>query len=280
MLTNYLHDDDQPASINALVGGWLNGRDEFDDYLELDSSHMTEAEKSRHLARFRAAVTEELLAAAGARSRRHDPRFAKTHEVYRLPNGPPRFPCDGKVVYLMRNPLDVAVSYAHHLNQPIAPTIQLMNSWRAYEGFDPNGTHDRPSEPMTTWSNHASSWIEQAELAVHVVCYEDLLADPCAGFGAIVRFAGLGLDDARLDRAIEHSAFRRLQAQEAECGFNEKQPTAPSFFRAGTAGSWRGKLTPEQVREIIEAHGHVMERFDYLREAQRFLDTASACRPT
>ena len=275
VLTNCLRDDGQPASINALVGAWLHGRDEFDDYLGFDSSHMTEAETSRHLARFRAVVAEELPAAPAA-----GPTFAKTHEVYRLPNGPPRFPRGGKVIHLMRNPLDVAVSYAHHLTRSIGDTIQLMDRWQAHEGLDRHGIHNRPPEPMTTWSNHALSWIEQGELPVHTARYEDLLAAPRAGFGAIARFAGLDLDDERLDRAIEHSAFHRLRAQEAEAGFHEKQPTAPLFFRAGTAGSWRGELVPEQVRAVVDAHGHVMERFGYLREARRFLDAAAARQPT
>ena len=275
VLTNCLRDDGQPASINALVGAWLHGRDELDDYLGLDSSHMTEEETSRHLARFRAVVAEELPGASAAA-----PTFAKTHEAYRLPNGPPRFPPGGKVIYLLRNPLDVAVSYAHHLTWSVARTIQLMDRWQSREGLDRDGIHNRLPEPMTTWSNHALSWIEQAELPVHVARYEDLLADPRAGFGAIARFAGLDLDAARLDRAIEHSAFDRLQAQEAEEGFHEKQPTAPSFFRAGTAGTWRGELAPEQVRTIVDAHGHVMERFGYLEEARRFLHLASACRPS
>ena len=274
VLTNCLRDDGQPASINALVGAWLHGRDEFDDYLGFDSSHMTEAETSRHLARFRAVVAEELPAAPAAK-----PTFAKTHEVYRLPNGPPRFPRGGKVIHLMRNPLDVAVSYAHHLTRSIGDTIQLMDSWQTHEGLDRHGIHNRPPEPMTTWSNHALSWIEQGELPVHTARYEDLLADPRAGFGAIARFAGLDLDDERLDRAIEHSAFHRLRAQEAEAGFHEKQPTAPLFFRAGTAGSWRGELAPEQVRAVVDAHGHVMERFGYLREARGYLDAASARQP-
>ena len=273
VLTNYLRDDGQPASINALVGGWLSSRDEFDEYLGLDSSLMTKEEQVRHLAQFRATVAKKILAApaTGAKAP-HEPMFAKTHEAYRLPNGPSRFPPGGKAVYLIRNPLDVAVSYAHHLNLPIADTIRLMNRWQVHEGLDRHGVHGRIPEPMTTWSNHALSWTEQAERTVHIARYEDLLADPRGSFGAIVRFAGLRLDDARLDRAIENSAFHRLQAQEAEEGFKEKQPTAPSFFRAGAAGSWRGKLAPEQIQAIIDAHGHVMERFGYLREARQFLD--------
>ena len=126
-------------------------------------------------------------------------------------------------------------------------------------------------EPLTTWSNHVTSWTDQAALPVHVARYEDLLADPHGQFGAIVRFAGLGWDGPRLERAIEHSAFPRLREQEAADGFAEKQPTAPSFFRAGVAGQWRSALEVAQVQALVDAHGDVMKRFGYLREALEYL---------
>ena len=124
---------------------------------------------------------------------------------------------------------------------------------------------------MTTWSGHVAGWTEQTDLPLHVARYEDVLADPQAGFAKIVRFAGLACDGPRLGRAIEHSTFSRLQAQEAESGFAEKQPTAPTFFRVGVAGSWRTALTPTQVRAIVDAHGEAMASFGYLWEAEAFL---------
>ena len=138
-----------------------------------------------------------------------------------------------------------------------------MDDPAAHETRIPGGIFHRLPEPLTTWSGHVSSWTRQTALRLHVARYEDLLADPRAGFGAIVRFAGLEWDAARLDRAIEQAAFHRLQAQEAESGFSEKQPTAPSFFRPGVAGSWRTALTAAQVRALTDAHGEVMARFGY-----------------
>ena len=116
-----------------------------------------------------------------------------------------------------------------------------------------------------------SSWTEQTAIPVHVSRYEDLLARPRAGFAAIVRFVGLGEDPARLRQAVERSSFARLQAQEAEFGVVEKQPTAQSFFRAGVAGSWRTALTREQARALVDAHGEAMAKFGYLDEALAFL---------
>ena len=271
LLTSYLREDGGPPAINALMGQPANHREAFDEYLGLDSSDMTDEEVAHYLPRFREVLAERL------RSNRlpHEPErggnapsFIKTHEAYRVPGGAPRFPpagCAG-VVYLIRNPLDVAVSYAHHLHWPIDRTIALMADPAAHESLFPGGIFPRLPEPLTTWSGHVSSWTEQTALRLHVARYEDLLADPAAGFGAIARFAGLEWDAARLDRAIDHTAFRRLKAQEAESGYGEKQPTAPSFFRAGVAGSWRTALTAAQVRAVTSAHGEVMDRFGYGRD--------------
>lgn len=101
--------------------------------------------------------------------------------------------------------------------------------------------------------------------------YEDLLDDPIAGFGRIVRFAGLEWQPARLARAIDQAQFHRLRAQEAEHGYAERRQTAPTFFRAGVAGSWRRALTRAQVQALLAAHRPMMRRLGYLREAEAFL---------
>ncbi len=116
-----------------------------------------------------------------------------------------------------------------------------------------------------------SRWTQQTALRLHVARYAALLADPHAGFGAIMRFAGFYWDGARLGLALEHCAFPRLQAQEAESGFAEKQPTVPSFFAPGWPSPGRTALTAEQVRAVVAALHDVMARFGYLREAEAFL---------
>ena len=115
-----------------------------------------------------------------------------------------------------------------------------------------------------------ASWIEQRELPVHVVRYEDLLADTGAAFEAVLRFAGLEPEPERLARAVEHARFDRLHAQEERSGFREKPQTARFFFRAGRAGTWRESLSHEQVRTLVDAHAPLMERFGYLRKAKAF----------
>ena len=267
VLTNYLSEGGGPASINALLGRQIIERRIFDEFLGMESTNMTAAEVERHLPQFREWQAQPPF---GPPNPPNGPFFVKTHEPYRLAGGAARFPPIGRAVCLVRNPLDVAVSYAHHASVPIDRAIAWMNSAERPKPVL-GGAVGRLPEPTDTWSGNLSSWVEQADIPVHVARYEDLLARPQAGFAAIVRFIGLGEDPARLRQALEHSRFSRLRAQEAEFGFAGKPPRTQSFFRAGRAGSWRTALSPKQVRALVDRHGELMARFGYLQEAQSFL---------
>ena len=311
VLTNYLRDagergsHSEPASINALIGGPVAAdRETFNEWVGLDSSDLAPDEVLRHRPLFHVLLARESgEPPAGERRRAPYPAgkppredtsaFVKVHDAYlRTGDGTALFPKEATagVVYLVRNPLDVAVSYAHHLQKSIDDTVRWMNDPAAAEAEVSGGIHTQVPQPLLTWSGHVSSWLDQEELPIHVARYEDLLADPTAAFGAIVRFAGLDRGDgtpagergrsslpersstsARLARAVDHAAFSRLRAQEEASGFFEKQPTAPSFFRAGVAGSWRNVLDSRQVRALVDAHGPVMARLGYLHEAEAFL---------
>ena len=282
-LTNYLQDSGEGASINALVGEWgLSTRDNFNALIGLDSADLRPDELARHLPRFRELLAD-MVSARPARygsdgAKLHAPHFAKSHEAFQGPVGGARFSAVGTAgaVYLVRNPLDVAVSYAHHLQWSVDGTLERMANPAAHEVPAVRGIRVLLPNPLRTWSEHAASWLDQKLLPTCVARYEDLLADPRAGFGRIVRFAGLAWDADRLARAIDHAAFSRLRAQEAEQGFKERQQTAPNFFRAGVAGSWRDVLTRRQVQACVDAHRPMMARLGYLREAEAFLASASA----
>ncbi len=263
VLTNYQQADGGPASINALTGGAVViSRELFDDYVGLTSSDLTTDE----ILRLRP-LLHELLAAEWPR-----PTFVKVHDACVQTAAGPLFPrkATAAAIYLVRNPLDVAPSLAHHQQCPIDRVVGMMNGPRN------SGPRRRCllglnlPEVWSTWSGHVSSWLD-ADLPVLTVRYEDMLEDPAAAFGAVVRRGGLEWNADRLARAIEHARFDLLRAQEQAQGFCERQPTAPSFFRAGQAGGWRNELTPVQVRSIVDAHAPVMERFGYLREAEMFL---------
>jgi len=113
--------------------------------------------------------------------------------------------------------------------------------------------------------------LDQDELPLRLVSYEQMHASPAAALETVGGFAGLRPEPARLARAEDNARFENLRRQETLEGFHEEQPTAPSFFRKGRSGDWRDALSRKQVRILTERHGPVMVRLGYLGEAERFL---------
>ena len=138
-------------------------------------------------------------------------------------------------IYIVRNPLDVAISYAHHCSRPVGTIIQDM----AKPGFRTPPTENHVGELLGSWSQHVASWMGIASRPVHIIRYEDMLAFPGRTFGSIARFLGLNPTEAQLRSAVQKSSFAELAKQEAEHGFKEKPKRAERFFRSGTAGQWR-----------------------------------------
>ena len=119
-------------------------------------------------------------------------------------------------------------------------------------------------EVLGSWSEHVASWLGLNQRPVHILRYEDLIANPLRPLSMLARFLGLNPNEDQLKAAIAKSSFAEMSRQEAENGFNERPPTAKIFFREGRAGQWQDILMPGQIAEIIRSHEPMMQRFGYL----------------
>jgi len=254
------------VDINGLhAGSVMNSRHLFDEEMGLASSDLSLAELFRLRGGFHIRMAASMRA----------PCFVKTHDAFRLPGGEAcLFPAGASAgcVYIVRNPLDVAVSFAHHEARSIDWTIERMADPDARLNWWSSGISPSLPEALSTWSGHVTSWLDQTLVPVHPVSYEAMSRNPRAAFAGVLRFAGLEVDEGVLDAAIAASRFEVLRDQEAAAGFGEKTQTSESFFRQGRAGGWRDALTRDQIARIVEDHGPVMARLGYLDEARTFLD--------
>lgn len=253
-LSNLLADRAEPVDINALDTHVFASRATFDRALGWETSDLTCAEYLET----RAAVQDTLA--------REDDLVFKVHEAFTHPTT--RQPLFSRAatraaLYLIRNPLDVAVSFSHHRGKGVDNTIARMNRLDT-EAVSYTDLNDQQlPQPMGSWSWHVRSWVDEPGLPVLTLRYEDMLARPAECFTAACRFAGFPDDPARIARALEHSRFDKVRAQEQAKGFREALQRR-TFFRRGQAGCWREVLSPEQVATIVSQHGDVMRRFGYL----------------
>lgn len=193
---------------------------------------------------------------------RSEPFFVKTHLCVGSEHGHPTINLNATLaaVYVVRNPLDVAISYAHHTTMTIDSIIASM----ANKAQRTPGTPRSVYEVLGSWSQNVSSWLGVTDRPIHVIRYEDLEANPTRPFGMLARFLGLAPSEDQLKAAIARSCFAELRRQEAENGFKERPETSKVFFREGRSGQWRDVLTPAQVQEIIRVHAPMMQRLGYL----------------
>lgn len=190
-----------------------------------------------------------LLPAPGVSSRRFlnslpRPRILKSHEPFDV-----RF---RKVIYLVRDPRDVAVSEYHFdlKKRYIEPDVTLEQ----FVGRFIAGT----TSDYGSWWEHAASWIatRQGNPRFLLVRYEDLLGNSIPELAKVAKFLGIQADQQRLQTAIDRSAadrMRKLEQQQSDkwTGTKNTRKEIP-FVRSASAGGWKNAL-PGQSAEAIEA---------------------------
>lgn len=259
-LANYLEPDGEPADINNLnIGGIASGRDVFDVWVGVEASDLTPDEVER----FRSKAIEYAARAS------QQPIYMKIHDAFTVDDHQqPIVPPDvtAGVIYIIRNPLDVAVSFSHHSSTTIEKMIYNLCTENFMLAKGIGHLDNQLPQKLLSWSSHVRSWVDDSGLDVHVVRYEDMLDAPEDSFGGVLQFIGQEIDPGRLHQALQFSSFDSLKRQELEKGFVEKAPSAESFFRQGRSGGWRQVLKDEQAAYLIEKHRDVMQRFGYLNE--------------
>jgi len=252
------HDDvislSEQTPINPLIA---SDRSLFDETLQLDSSELAPDQ----IERLRPLVFKSVGAQARVRL------YTKTHDSFgRTSSGDWLFPVavSQAAVYMVRNPLDVAVSYYHYANnKPLDQIVDNLCSATHYIGED---SGDQLRQHLGGWSRHYASWARQREVPVIVIRYEDLLADTFQTLQEIAVFLELpqAQDPARIDSAVRACEFEQLRKQERETLNYGLAGGGVAFFRSGVTGGWRAELGEAQVEKIIRCHAPAMTELGYL----------------
>lgn len=256
-ITNLIGENKESFSINQLkTDGIFSSRQIVDKVIGIETSNLTNDE----IDRLRPAVYHYLTETATKTL------YVKVHDAYTyLEDGNPLLGTENaKAVYILRNPLDVAVSFSNHISKDLNTTIQIMNNESYCFCNNSKRLQSQLRQKLLSWSQHVESWMQQTEIPVHLIRYENMKRDPLVTFTAAVRFMGLTYTENEIKQAIEASDFDKLKAEEQKNGFNEKPYKADYFFRKGEIGDWRNHLSEEQRDQMISDHEAVMSRFGYL----------------
>lgn len=176
------------------------------------------------------------------------PRLFKTHTTPELwvGNGEqkqalqnrrfPKFASSVKIVYVIRDPKDVAVSWYLSRNScnfnghgwPFTPYLKLF-----LDGTIPNGS----------WFAHTKKWLKVAEEFPDnflILTYEEMKKAPFQAAVKVCEFLGLTLDEKIIKKCVELSSFDRMKQMAKDAKANH--------VRAGSVGEWSKYVSEEALR--------------------------------
>ncbi|WP_226670479.1 sulfotransferase domain-containing protein [Metabacillus litoralis] len=245
------------VTINGIkTDGIFSSRIIFDSIVGIESSDLTFDEIDRQRPKVYNYLAQNL----------QKNLFIKVHDAYTyLKDGSPLLgTVNAKVIYIVRNPFDVTVSFSNHLSKSMDKTVEIMGN-EEYAFCSKNGSlSNQLRQKLLTWSLHVDSYLHATEIDVHIVRYEDMKLHPLETFTKAIQFIGLTHTVDQIKDAIGKSDFEKLKAEEQLNGFKEKPYKAKAFFRNGQVGDWKNHLTDAQVEKLILDHQETMKRLGYI----------------
>ncbi|MEM7526021.1 MAG: sulfotransferase domain-containing protein [Pseudomonadota bacterium] len=161
------------------------------------------------------------------------------------------------VIYLVRDPRDVLVSYAKHSGLSLDDMRDAMLFPRHKIGEGPDYV-----EFIGDWRTHVLTWEKALSRPRLLLRYEDLIDDPITQFRRLADFTGVRIADPDLAEIVDSVHFDALKAREERDGFDEATKNSV-FFRQGTVGGWRELDYARYIEPLERAFGPTMARLGY-----------------
>jgi sulfotransferase family protein len=176
------------------------------------------------------------------------PRLFKSHSEYKY--FPPKV--GGKIIYGIRNGMDVAVSMFYHCRD-------LECSGQEWDEFF-NSVFMRKS-----WFSHVTEWMEnKRHFDIFYVRYEDLTQHMRQTAGALASFLGLTPSEEVYQRILERCSFKYMKQYQDKFGMQrprEDRTKYDQFIRKGESGKGQFQFSEAQRDCFIKLYDEHLARY-------------------
>ena len=149
-----------------------------------------------------------------------------------------------KIVYVARNPKDVAIStYFHNQSK-----LGYEGSWE--EHFNLFLYND---VGFGSYFDHILPWWQASLSDNHIlfIKYEDMKHDHASHVAKIGYFLGREMDTQLIDTVVTLSSFQSMKSNETtNFDWIPQKVDKPKHFRKGDIGDWKNYFSPEQSRQM------------------------------
>ena len=175
------------------------------------------------------------------------------------------------VIYIVRDPRDVVISYSHHNNQTIEQTLKMINQ-NYILGAE---IKDKIPVDLGSWSYNYNSWKVFNNINKYLLIrYEDLVLNDEKYFKKILFFIkniskmDFDISEKKIKKVLEEIKFEKLKKLEKEKGFHESKKddkgNTINFFRSGKTKQWKNNLDLKTKNMIEEVCQKEMKELGYI----------------
>jgi hypothetical protein len=183
------------------------------------------------------------------------PRIIRSHDPF-----DPRY---RQVIYVVRDPRDVALSqYHHHQKRKLIDENYPFGTF--LQRFLAGETNEHGS-----WKQNVASWLatRYADPRFLLLRYEDMIASPQRELGRVAEFLGVAYTAQDLARSIEQSSperMRRLEKMNADKNALTKGTRQDlPFVRTAKFGNWKSDMHESSIAAIEAAWAPLMKWLGY-----------------
>ncbi|MCA9668906.1 MAG: sulfotransferase domain-containing protein [Myxococcales bacterium] len=173
---------------------------------------------------------------------------AWTHSNWFGPTSAAVFERFDKVVYIIRDPRDVLLSFCHFQFMPFVQRYSMVDL-----SEDPISYLDKAWLLRTQyWITHVSQHLAQRErFNIHFVCYERLRYDFQSEYRRLLDYLEISLSDAQIDQIADDVSVRTMKA------------ASPAHVRSGKSGGWSESLSDTMKADITDMAEPLLELLGY-----------------
>ena len=158
---------------------------------------------------------------------------------------------DAKIIYVLRDPRDVSVSFYSHMSKT---GLSTFLSTASFGEFHDKFNRDGSTALYGLWEDHLENWLSKRnDYNMLVLKYEDLIEDSAREIGKVAKFIGMDLPAERISDIAEKTSFS--SAKKKMNMFVDDNGLNSSLLRKGVVGDWVNHFQDKQ--EEAEKLGNI-----------------------
>ena len=204
-------------------------------------------------------------------------KFFKTHNILGGLNGNQFTNTKNTIgcIYIVRDPRNVITSLKNHFEMNDIDALEFMLNKNKYT-YNYHAKNDYSDfQFISSWENNYKSWINQKNIPVKLIKYEDLHSKTYEVFKDLIKFINISSKNPNIfnknkaQKAIYSSSFDSLKTIESKNGFSEsilsKQGTKKiSFFHLGPKNNWENIFSETYQNKLTLKFESNLKELNYI----------------